>query len=84
MTRRFLDARALAHPEPLEQAVAILKTLDTESYLYMLVRRNPIPLLDLAREHRFATLSREVRIGEWHVLITPNTTYDLEQEMGRV
>jgi hypothetical protein len=79
VTPRLLDARELSHPEPLERAVAILRELDASSYLYMKVRKNPIPLLKLAEEHRFNTLSREVTVGEWHVLITPNTQLDLQE-----
>jgi hypothetical protein len=81
VTPRELDARALSHPEPLERAVAILRELDETSYLYMLVRKNPIPLLKLAQEHRFNTLSEEVKIGEWHVLITPNPHVDLREHL---
>ena len=81
MTHRLLDARKMSHPEPLEKAVAILRELDTDSCLYMLSRRNPIPLLKLAEEHRLNVLSREVTIGEWHILITPNTEINLEGEL---
>ncbi len=81
MTHRHLDARHLSHPEPLERAVAILRELDSESCLYMMIRKNPIPLLKLAEENRFNYLSREVRIGEWHVLITPNTHVDLKEHL---
>ena len=81
MNQRLLDARAMSHPEPLEKAVAILRELDNESCLYMLSRKNPIPLLKLAEEHRLNALSREVSIGEWHVLITPNTQIDLEGQL---
>jgi len=81
MTHCLLDAREMAHPEPLEKAVAILQELDAQSCLYMLSRKNPIPLLKLAEEHRFNALSREVKMGEWHVLITPNTDTDLETQL---
>ncbi len=78
MIPHHLDARAMAHPEPLEKAVAILRRLDEASYLYMLGRKNPIPLLKLAEEHHFRVLSREVHPDEWHILITPNQHADLE------
>ncbi len=81
MNHRLLDARQMSHPEPLEKAVAILRELDQTSCLYMLVRKNPIPLLKLAEEHRLNTLSREVHIGEWHVLITPNTSVNLQEHL---
>ena len=81
MTHRLLDSREMSHPEPLEKAVAILRELDAESCLYMLSRKNPIPLLKLAEEHRLQSLSREVHPGEWHILITPGTETDLEAEL---
>jgi len=81
VTRHLLDAREMAHPEPLEKAVAILRELDADSCLYMLSRKNPIPLLKLAEEHRLNALSREVKIGEWHILISPNTDTDLEAQL---
>jgi len=81
VTHRLLDAREMSHPEPLEKAVAILRELDHDSCLYMLSRKNPIPLLKLAEENRLSSLSREVRIGEWHILITPNPHADLEAQL---
>lgn len=81
MTHHLLDARAMSHPEPLEKAVAILRELDADSCLYMLSRKNPIPLLKLAEENRLQSLSEEVTIGEWHILITPNPDVDLKGEL---
>jgi len=81
VTHRILDAREMSHPEPLEKAIAILRDLDETSCLYMLSRKNPIPLLKLAEENHFNTLSREVILGEWHILITPNTQTDLEVQL---
>lgn len=81
MTHHMLDARDMSHPEPLEKAVAILRELDDESCLYMLSRKNPIPLIKLAEEHRLNALSREVTVGEWHILITPNSDTDLEAQL---
>jgi hypothetical protein len=77
----MLDAREMAHPEPFEKAITILKELDFASGLYMLSRKNPIPLLKLAEEHRFHYLTREVDPGEWHILITPNPDTNLEAEL---
>ncbi len=81
MTHLLLDARQMAHPEPLEKAVAILRKLDADSCLYMLSRKNPIPLLKLAQENHLQSLSEEVTTGEWHILITPNTDCDLKGEL---
>jgi len=77
--RHVLDARAMEHPEPLERAITILRELDEEGYLYMLHRKEPLPLLALAREHRLNHLSHQVAEEEWHILITPNQTLKLEE-----
>jgi hypothetical protein len=81
---RELDARGMSHPEPLERAVAILRELDEQSGLYMRIHKNPIPLIKLAQENRYQVLSREVAIGEWHILITPNRRVDLETQLRHV
>jgi hypothetical protein len=75
----YLDARELEHPKPLEQAIKSLRELDSESYFYMLHRKNPIPLLDMAQEQGFITLSREDQTGTWHILIAQNPTITLEE-----
>jgi hypothetical protein len=77
--RHFLDARAMEHPEPLERSIAILRELDEEGYLYMLHRKEPLPLIALAREHRLNHLSHHAGEEEWHILITPNGEVDLRE-----
>ena len=72
-----LDTRELAHPEPLEMAIKILQNLDDETYLYMLHRKNPLPLIDLAKEHQFQVLNKEDTSKQWHVLISKNKDIDL-------
>ena len=79
MREYFLDARALEHPEPLKQAIEILKSLDQESFLYMLHRKEPIPLLALANEHKLNNISHHGEDGNWHILISPNSEVDLEE-----
>jgi len=46
MKKILLDAREMAHLKPLELGINILKKLDDESYLYMLHRKHPVPLID--------------------------------------
>jgi hypothetical protein len=77
-----LDARELEHPQPLEQAMKILQNLDDDSYFYMLHRKNPVPLIDLAQEHHFQVLSQEDNNKEWHILISQNTSIDLKQYLN--
>ncbi len=70
MVKISLDAREMEHPEPLTSAVSILKELEPKQYLYMLNRKNPLPLLELAANQGFITLSKEDDLGIWHILIS--------------
>ena len=81
MSRILLDTRDFAHPKPLEMAIDALRSLDEQSYLYMLNRKNPIPLIKLAEQHGYQTLSREITEGEWHILISKNRTLPLEEHL---
>ncbi len=74
-----LDARFMPHPKPLEEAIAIVRELDTKSYLYMIHRKEPIPLLALANEHQLNSLSYCDDSGIWHILITPNRSITLKE-----
>ena len=73
-----LDVREFEHPKPLELAMKILRELDETNYLYMLHRKNPIPLLDFASEQDLQCLSKEDTKGDWHILITKNKDIDLQ------
>ena len=77
MKKFFLDARELEHPKPLEQAIVALRELDEENYFYMLHRKKPIPLIELARKQYFQVFSHEDESGAWHILISKNTTINL-------
>ncbi len=79
MKRYLLDAREMSHPEPLEKAIAILRVLDKEKYLYMLHRMKPVPLLALANEHKLNSLSFKDERDRWHILISPNLSIDLKE-----
>ena len=72
-----LDTRQLEHPVPLEMAMKILQNLDNETYLYMLHRKNPLPLIDLAKENNFQVLHQEDTSKEWHILISKNQDVNL-------
>ena len=72
-----LDARELAHPKPLELAMKALRELDDENYFYMVHRKNPIPLLDLASEQNFQIFNKEDENGDWHILICKTHDIDL-------
>ena len=78
MRKIGIDTRELAHPEPLEMAIKILQQLNNDTYLYMLHTKNPIPLLDLAHEHGYRTLSQENSVGDWEIVISSNKDVVLE------
>ena len=82
MKKISIDTRTLEHPQPLVEATKILQGLDDDTYLYMLHRKNPIPLLDLAKERGYAVLSKEAKEGEWHILIAKDPTIALEAFLG--
>jgi len=79
LKRIDLDARELEHPKPLEHAIRALSRLDNENYFYMLHRKNPIPLLDMAQEQGFSVLSKEDKTGTWHILVTKDHAIALEE-----
>ncbi len=74
----FLDARELEHPIPLERAIAAIRELGEGNYFYMIHRKNPIPLIELAKEQGLEVLNREDEHGTWHILIARDTSLDLE------
>ena len=78
MIKNFLDARSLEHPEPLELAIEALKSLDKNSYFYMLHRKEPIPLLALASEHNLNFISHQDENSQWHILISQNQDINLQ------
>ncbi len=75
----FLDARELEHPIPLERAMQALRSLHMDNYLYMIHRKNPIPLIDLAKEQGFNLHQQEDNNGTWHILISRDRTLDLTE-----
>ncbi len=79
MKRIVFDARELEHPQPLEEGVRHLAEMDHESYLHMIHRKNPVPLLQIAQKQGCQTLSYENADGIWHILITKNPTINLQE-----
>jgi len=73
----MLDARELEHPIPLERAMYALRTLGEDNYFYMIHRKKPIPLIDLATEQGLHVLTKETTGGDWHILITQSRDIDL-------
>lgn len=77
MIKIDLDARELEHPKPLEISMKILQNMDDSSYLYMVHRKNPIPLLEFAKGLHLQIVSKEDAQHIWHILISPNQNIDL-------
>ena len=82
MTKIDLDARELEHPKPLEMSMKILHNLDDSSYLYMIHRKNPIPLLDFAKGLNLQIVTKEDNTQIWHILISPNQDIDLHSYLS--
>lgn len=78
MKKILLDAREMEHPEPLRLALKDLMSMDDESYLYMIHRKKPIPLIEIAKDKNFAQFIHEDAKGTWHILISKNLEASLE------
>ena len=79
MIENFLDARDLEHPQPLEEGIKALRELDDNSYFYMIHRKNPIPLINMAKEQNFSIVNYQERDDMWHILISKRDDIDLEE-----
>ena len=79
MKRIFLDAREMKHPEPLQQALHHLQVMSEEEYFYMIHRKNPIPLLETAKEKNFTFLVEQDKSETWHILISKNQKHNLKE-----
>ncbi len=84
MKKIFLDARELEHPKPLEEAIVALRELDGSNYFYMLHRKNPIPLLSLAKGQGLDALSYEDSDGLWHIIISRDSQIDLHSLIEKI
>ncbi len=63
----------MEHPEPLTKSVEHLQTMSQDSYLYMINQKNPMPLLEIAKNNGFHTLSHKDEKGIWHILFSKNS-----------
>ncbi len=77
LTKILLDATELEHPKPFEKAVLILNELDDNSYLYMLHKREPLPLLELAKNRGFTYVLKKDSDDLWHILFTKDKDINL-------
>jgi len=79
MKKILLDAREMEHPEPLQISLTHLRTMEDNEYLYMLNLRKPIPLIEIIKEKEFSYITHQDSQNIWHILITKNPTYNLEE-----
>lgn len=74
-----LDAREMEHPIPLQLALNHLQSMKSDDYLYMIHRKQPIPLIEVAKEKRFAHFTHQDQSETWHILICKDPDADLEE-----
>jgi hypothetical protein len=72
-----LDARDMEYPLPLQLSLSHLQKMTLDEYLYMLHRKNPIPLIEIAKEKEYAYLAHNHN-DIWHILICKNQNCNLE------
>ncbi|SFV67748.1 hypothetical protein MNB_SV-3-817 [hydrothermal vent metagenome] len=74
-----LDAREMEHPIPLQLALNHLQSMRESDYLYMIHRKKPIPLIEVAIEKEFAHFSYQDSSDTWHILICKDREANLEE-----
>ena len=74
----MLDARDMEYPIPLQLSLSHLQKMRLDEYLYMLHRKNPIPLIEIAKEKEYLYLTHKHN-DTWHILISKNRNCNLEE-----
>ena len=77
--RIYLDAREMEHPVPLEKAIEAIRQLKEGNYFYMLHRKKPVPLLEMAQAQGMHLLTKEDAEGRWHILIARDGSLPLSE-----
>ena len=75
----ILDAREMEHPIPLQLALKHLHKMEGNEYLYMMHRKKPIPLIEIAIEKNFTYLSHQDSDETWHILISKESDLQLKE-----
>ncbi len=78
MKKIELDARELEYPIPLQLALKHLQSMGRDEYLYMIHRREPVPLIEIAKTKGYAYLSHSCD-EVWHILISKDENCNLEE-----
>ncbi len=68
----------MEYPIPLQLALSHLKDMKEDEYLYMIHRKNPIPLIEIAKDKKFSYLTQSYN-DIWHILICKNPNYNLKE-----
>ena len=79
MKKILLDAREMEHPIPLQLALNHLQAMKENEYLYMLHRKKPIPLIEVAIEKEFAHFTHQDGEETWHILISKENSSNLKE-----
>jgi hypothetical protein len=69
----------MEHPIPLQLALNHLQAMGNEEYLYMIHRKQPIPLIEVAKEKEFAHFTHKDSHENWHILICKDSHANLEE-----
>ncbi|MBL8250038.1 MAG: DUF2249 domain-containing protein [Candidatus Competibacter sp.] len=65
-----VDGRGLEPPEPMELVLAALENLRPNQRVRFLIHRQPYPLYDILRRHRFRYEIAALPDGEFEILIS--------------
>jgi len=79
MKKILLDTREMEHPLPLQLALNHLQKITINEYLYMIHRKKPLPLLEVAKEKAFSCITHKDINDTWHILISKNNEKNLEE-----
>ncbi len=77
MKKILLDARDMEYPIPLQLSLSYLQSMSSEEFLYMIHRKNPIPLIEIAKEKKYNYLVKNYN-ETWYILISKNRNIDLK------
>jgi hypothetical protein len=68
----------MEHPIPLQLAIKHLQNMGEDEFLYMIHRKNPIPLIEMAKAKEYSCLTHKHK-EIWHILICRDRNYNLEE-----
>ena len=70
MVREILiNASEMEAPQPFEEVLKRLKTLQPDQYIHMLHRKQPLPLVQLLEQNGYVVSMREGQTIPWEIFI---------------